>query len=85
MDATSVNKIEKIFSQYINNDAKIWNIGTDIYQTWQRLNNNLLKHNLSNITEIQILPTIKNKNHKYKNNKQTKYGLIYANEKNITP
>lgn len=86
MDETSVNKIEEIFSQYINKkNAKIWNIGTDIYRTWQRLNNNLLKYNLSNITEIQILQTINpNKNHKYENN-PTKYGIIYANGKNITP
>ena len=68
------NKIDEILTIFKSKDAKLWKIGTDIFNTIERLFINLEDADLNELTKIELK----------KNNNPKKFSFFY-NGKNITP
>ena len=60
-----VEKLNYIIKSFINNDARLWEIGTDFYSTWINFHNILRKvYNFSDPQSNQLFFKIKSSNDK---------------------
>ena len=73
-----VEKLNYIIKSFINNDARLWEIGTDFYSTWINFHNILRKvYNFSDPQSNQLFFKIKSSNNK-------RFEIIF-NGQNVTP
>ena len=68
------NKIDEILTIFKSKGAKLWKIGTNIFNTIERLSSNLEDTDLNQLTQIELR----------KGNNPKKFSFFY-NGKNITP